>query len=65
MTGGNEDRVRALVKLDNFVDAYLFVGRMIDPQVLSHLAATKQATRDYAILQERLSDLQVTLGLIL
>ncbi|USO06188.1 MAG: PAS domain-containing sensor histidine kinase [Rhodospirillales bacterium] len=64
MTGGNEDRVRALVKLDNFVDAYLFVGRMIDPQVLSHLAATKQATHDYAILQERLSDLQVTLGLI-
>lgn len=64
MTGGNEDRVRALVKLDNFVNAYLFVGRMIDPQVLSHLAATKQATQDYAALQERLSDLQVTLGLI-
>ncbi|MCB9983020.1 MAG: PAS domain-containing sensor histidine kinase [Rhodospirillales bacterium] len=64
MTGGNEDRVRALVKLDNFSNAYLFVGRMIDPQVLSHLAATKQATQDYATLQERLSDLQVTMGLI-
>ncbi|MEZ5813529.1 MAG: PAS domain-containing sensor histidine kinase [Alphaproteobacteria bacterium] len=64
MTGGNEDRVRALVKLDNFVDAYLFVGRMIDPQVLSHLAATKQATEDYATLQDSFSGLQVTLTLI-
>lgn len=64
MTGGNEDRVRALVKLDSFTDAYLFVGRMIDPKVLSHLASTKQATEDYATLQGRLSDLQVTLTLI-
>ncbi len=64
MTGGNEDRVRALVKLDNFADAYLFVGRMIDPQVLSHLAATKQATEEYATLQDRSSGLQVTLTLI-
>jgi len=64
MTGANEDRVRALVKLDNYLDAYLFVGRMIDPQVLSHLAATRQATQDYANLQGRLSDLQVTLTLI-
>ena len=64
MTGGNEDRVRALVKLDNFIDAYLFVGRMIDPQVLSHLASTKQASEDYETLQGRLSDLQVTMMLI-
>ncbi len=64
MTGANEDRVRALVKLDNFLDTYLFVGRMIDPQVLSHLAATRRATEDYATLQSRLSDLQVTLTLI-
>ena len=64
MTGGNEDRVRALVKLDNFIGAYLFVGRMIDPQVLSHLASTKQASEDYETLQGRLSDLQVTMMLI-
>ncbi len=64
MTGSNDDRVRALVKLDSYVDAYLFVGRMIDPQVLSHLAATKRATQDYATLQDRFSGLQVTLTMI-
>lgn len=64
MTGANEDRVRALVKLDNFLNAYLFVGRMIDPQVLSHMAATEKATEDYAALKDRLSNLQVTLTMI-
>ncbi len=64
MTGGNDDRVRALVKLNNFISAYLFVGRMVDPKVLSHLAATKQASEDYADLQARYSDFQVTVTMI-
>ena len=64
MRGSNDDRVRALIKLDNFTDAYLFVGRMIDPQVLTHLDSTKQATEDYAALQDRSSSLQVTVTMI-
>lgn len=64
MTGGNDDRVRALVKLDNFIDSYLFVGRMVDPQVLSYLNATQRATQDYAALQARYSGLQITVVMI-
>ncbi|MGB0720033.1 MAG: hypothetical protein ACPGRX_06145, partial [Bdellovibrionales bacterium] len=64
MTGGNEDRVRALVRLNNFVDAYLFVGRMVDPQVLSHLAATAKASEDYNSLQMRSSRLQIMVTFI-
>ncbi len=64
MTGSNEDRVRALIKLSSFVDAYLFVGRMVDPKVLSHLAATKQAASDYRDLEERSSYLQILVALI-
>jgi len=64
MTGGSEDRVRALVKLDSFSETYLFVGRMIDPQVLSHLAATKKATQDYAALKDRSSGLQIIVTMI-
>jgi two-component system nitrogen regulation sensor histidine kinase NtrY len=60
MTGGNDDRVRALIMLGNFTDTFLFVGRMVDPKVLSHLDATRQASQDYASLQARYSDLQVT-----
>ncbi|MFN3701823.1 MAG: HAMP domain-containing protein, partial [Alphaproteobacteria bacterium] len=64
MTGGNDDRVRALVKLNGFVDSYLFVGRMIDQKVLSHLNATKEASQSYNDLEKRTSNLQVTVNLI-
>ena len=60
MTGDTEDRVRALVKLNNYNDAYLFVGRLIDPEVLSHLQSTQKASEDYQSLQARYSDLQIT-----
>ena len=63
-TGAQDDRVRALVKLHNFGGAYLFVGRMVDPAVLSHLAATQDATREYTQLEGRYSTLQITFSMI-
>ncbi len=59
-----EDRVRALVKLENFDDAFLYVGRLIDPQVLQHLKAAQLATEDYNNLQSRNSDMQITVTLL-
>lgn len=64
MTSANEDRVRALVKLNNLADTYLFVGRMIDPEVLDHLNETQRASEDYANLKARYSDLQITATMI-
>lgn len=55
-----QDRVRALIQLKNIPNAYLFVGRMIDPQVLSHLNAADMAVQDYNNLQDRYSELQIT-----
>ncbi|HEX6015207.1 MAG TPA: hypothetical protein VFY87_26100, partial [Geminicoccaceae bacterium] len=34
LTSDTEDRVRALVRLDGFGDAYLFIGRFVDAKVL-------------------------------
>ncbi len=64
MTGRQDDRVRALAKLGNFIDSYLFVGRMVDPKVLNHLDQTREAVQDYARLQERYSGLQVVVTMI-
>lgn len=64
MTGSNDDRVRALVKLNGFVDSYLFAGRMVDPKVLSHLNATKEAAQSYSDLESRYSTLQVSVNMI-
>ncbi len=64
MTGAQDDRVRALVKLSNFIDSYLYVGRKIDPQVLAHLDATQKAVQDYQDLQARYAGMQVTVTLM-
>lgn len=64
MTGENEDRVRALVRLNNFDNAYLLVGRMVDQKVLSHLASTKEAVQNYSALQGQYSNLQITVSVI-
>src|SRR5690606_29108292 len=37
LTSDVDDRVRALVRLDNFIDAFLFVGRFVDPRVLDYM----------------------------
>jgi len=64
MTGKYDDRVRALVKLNNYADAYLFVGRMVDPVVLSQLDKTKEAATTYKTLAQKNSGLMVTITLI-
>lgn len=63
-TNETEDRVRAFVKLNNFNDAYLFVGRMVDPTVLSHVDATRDAAEEYTALQGRFSGMQITVTMI-
>tara|TARA_R110001592_G_scaffold16881_4_gene71436 strand:- start:1279 stop:3570 length:2292 start_codon:yes stop_codon:yes gene_type:complete len=64
MMGDNQDRVRALTRLDSIAGAYLYVGRMIDPQVIAHLNAADLAVQDYSNLQMKNSSLQITVILI-
>ncbi len=60
----NDDRVRALLRLDNFVDTYLFVGRLVEPKVLDHMAATDKAVADYNDLKAHSSDIRIMITLI-
>lgn len=46
------DRMRGLVRLDNFLDAYLFVGRIVDPTVLSYTQRTGEAVDEFQILKD-------------
>ena len=64
LTNETDDRVRALVRLNSGNENYLFVGRQVDPVVLSHLASTKDAASRYAQLEGSYSSLQVTVTLI-
>ncbi len=64
LTAETEDRVRALLRLDAFTNAYLYVGRLIDPRVLGHIDTTENAVRLYEELEGKRSDLQVTFALV-
>ncbi len=64
LTAETEDRVRALLRLGAFSNAYLYVGRLVDPQVLRHMDTTNTAVRLYEELEGKRSELQVTFALI-
>ncbi len=59
-----DDRVRALLRLDNFVDTYLFVGRLVEPKVLAHMEATERAVKDYHDLKEHSSGIRILITVI-
>ncbi|SMH60792.1 sensor histidine kinase NtrY-like [Azospirillum agricola] len=60
----NDDRVRALVSLDRMTDTFLYVGRMVEPRVLSHMASAEGAVREYAALESQRGSLQITFTLL-
>lgn len=50
--------VRAGVKLEAFVDAYLLVGKFIDSKVLQHISETTGAADEYRLLEKNKYTLQ-------
>ncbi|HCP18763.1 MAG TPA: PAS domain-containing sensor histidine kinase, partial [Alphaproteobacteria bacterium] len=53
----NENRIRAGLRLNQFVDAYLLVGRFVDPTVLASVERTQFASSSYQLLDIRQLDL--------
>ena len=61
MTDDQDERVRALVRLDEFSDLYLYVGRFIEPRVLEHIATRPScAAAQYEQLEGQRSGFQIT-----
>ena len=63
-TNRSDDRLRAVVRLDGFLDAYLFVGRFTDPRVIGHVERNRQAKAAYDRLEGERSSIQITFALI-
>ena len=58
------DRIRAIVRLNNFVDTYLYVGRFVDAEILAYIDKTKRAAAQYRDLEGKRFDIQITFALI-
>lgn len=64
LTSESDDRIRALVALNQFVDAFLFVGRFVDPALLAHVERAQEAVSQYQILEGKRLDFQLTFALV-
>ncbi|NBX03597.1 MAG: HAMP domain-containing protein [Alphaproteobacteria bacterium] len=56
----DEDKVRALVKLEAPAGAYLLVGRLVDSKVIEHMQSTQGAVSEYNTLKSQLGKLQIS-----
>jgi two-component system nitrogen regulation sensor histidine kinase NtrY len=64
MTDDQEERVRALVRLNEFSNLFLYVGRYIEPRVLAHRENTHLAAEQYERLELQRSGFQITFAVI-
>ncbi len=60
LTSGQDDRVRAVVRLGRFVDAYLIVGRFVDPRVVDHVDRVNRGVSQYRAIEEKRGGIQIT-----
>ncbi len=59
LSSDNGDRIRALLHLDRYGDAYLYVSRFVDANVLQHMKTTQEAVDAYNTLQQRQDQMQI------
>ena len=61
---GAGDRIRALVKLVQYVDVYLYVARSLQPEVVAHTRQIQTVVRDYQRLEDERYGIQITFVII-
>ncbi len=61
---GQTNQVRALKRIEKFDDAYLYLVRMVDPKVITHLRNTRENVIEYGQLDQRRTGVQIAFGLM-
>ena len=64
LTSETDDRLRAVIKLDRLVDAFLYVGRFVEPNVLEHIEKTQRAAQEYEEIEGQRSTIEITFAMI-
>jgi two-component system nitrogen regulation sensor histidine kinase NtrY len=60
LTSESDDRVRAAIRLNRFVDAYLIVGRFVDARVVDHIQRIEKGVAQYRRMEQERAGVQVT-----
>jgi two-component system, NtrC family, nitrogen regulation sensor histidine kinase NtrY len=64
MIGSSDNRIRAIAKVPSFIDAYLLVGRFVDPNVLDRIDKARRAVDAYESLEGERSGIVITFVMI-
>lgn len=60
----NVDRMRAVIKLNRFIDAFLLVERYVDPRIINHIESIRKAVSEYQTMEKKRSGIQVSFIII-
>ena len=60
----NTNRTSALVKLNNFIDTYLYIVKFLDPKVINYLKQSGEAVNFYYNVQESKTGIKITFAVI-
>lgn len=58
------DRARAVIKLERFIDAYLFIGRFIPPEVSGSIDRVETAYKQYSELEKQREGIHISFVMI-
>ena len=58
------NRTSALVKLNNFIDTYLYIVKFMDPKLINYLKQTGEAVNFYYSVQESKTGIKITFAVI-
>jgi len=58
------NRISALVKLDNFIDTYLYIARFMEPRVINYLKQSSEAISFYYSVQNQKTGIKITFAVI-
>ncbi|MBC05651.1 PAS domain-containing sensor histidine kinase [Thalassospira sp.] len=64
MIGSSDNRIRAIAKIPSFIDAFLLVGRFVDPNVLDRIDKARRAVDAYESLEGERSGIVITFVMI-
>lgn len=64
ITDSITNRTSALIKLDNFIDTYLYIVRFMDPKIIDYLKKSGEGVVFYYSVQDKKTGIKITFAII-
>ncbi len=62
--GSGENKASMIIKLNNFIDTYLYISRNVQPKVLQYLKDTEQGVTFYYNVKDKRTGVRITFAII-